>query len=486
MTKQKKIIICTVSLGVVLMLAALFFMMSRRAAITVEAPAPPRSVTQSTLPPPIPSTVAVKAKLPIQDVKRLAESELIDYLREPIQRKDGAMETFITLTPNAITMTSSPAGTISVVMPFRFNGWVRVSQKIFGKALQRQEDFEGKATASLTLNLTLNSDWHITAKTASEILIQKAEIKILGVRISFRRLLTTLVKEKVLPKLEALIVEYIANVDVKSRVAGLWQKLHAPIVVNQEPPIALEMVPLEIVAQQLSSDGVTLTIGLGIKTYIQANIGDTSDSLSQENTIADLPDLQFVDSLESGYHIIIPIDVTYTAIEHLAKPHVEKVHTLKGIETHVENLTLYGSGTQLVAGVGFKMPAFRAKGQLYLLGTPVYNAAEMSVAVTEFNYSLTTQSLLLDIAENVGEGIFPNLSTTVEEKLVFPLADQLTELREKLSAVIAVRQIGSYVRLLGTVDTVTPEALYLTQAGLRVPFRLQGTLDCEIHLGSAK
>jgi len=106
MTKQKKIIICTVSLGVVLMLAALFFMMSRRAAITVEAPAPPRSVTQSTLPPPIPSTVAVKAKLPIQDVKRLAESELIDYLREPIQLKDGAMETFITLTPNAITMTS--------------------------------------------------------------------------------------------------------------------------------------------------------------------------------------------------------------------------------------------------------------------------------------------------------------------------------------------------------------------------------------------
>ncbi len=486
MTKQRKIIIGVVCLGVVLILSALFLMMSRKAGITVDAPAPPRRVTPISLPPPIPSTLAVKAKLPIQDVKQLAESALRDYLRKPIQRKDGAIESFITLNPNAITMTSSPDGTISVIMPFAFKGWVRASKKILGKVLQKREDFEGKATASLTLNLTLNSDWRITAKTTSDIFIQKAELSILGFRISVRSLLTTLVKEKVLPKLEDLIVEYITNIDVKTRVVGLWKRLHTPIVVNQEPPIALVIEPLEILAQQLSSDGVTLAISLGIKTYIQANIGDIPDSPSPENTVTDLPALQFVDSLESGYHVIVPIDVAYTAVENLAKPRVEKAHTLRGIETHVENLTLYGSGTQLVAGVGFNMPAFGAKGQLYLLGTPVYDRAEMSVAVTEFNYSLTTQSLLLDIAENAGEGIFPNLRTTVEEKLVFPLGEQLTRLREKLAAVIEARQIGDYVLLHGTVDTVTPEALYLTQEGLRVPFRLQGTLACEVNLGSGK
>lgn len=500
MTKQTKIIVGGVCLGVVLILAALFLMMSRQSDITVEAPAPPRSVTPISLPPPIPSTIAVKAKLPIQDVKQLAESALRDYLRKPIQRKDGAIEFSTTLSPNSITMTGSPDGTISVIMPLTFKGWVRGSQKIFGKMLQRQENFEGKATASLTLSLTLNSDWRITAKTTSDILIQKAALRILGIRISIRSLLTTLVKEKVLPKLEELIVEYITNVDVKTRVAGLWEKLQAPIVVNQEPPIALVIAPLEIVAQQLSSDGTTLAISLGIKTYIQANIGTIKvrsemgagearrprPTRKKGEAETPLPNLRFVESLESGYHIIVPIDVAYTAIEHLAKPHVEKAHTLKGIETHVGNFTLYGSGTQLVVGVGFKMPAFRAKGQLYLLGTPIYNAEEMAVSVTEFNYSLTTQSLLLEIAENAGEGIFPNLRTTVEAQLVFPLGEQLTELREKLSAVVEARQIGDYVLLHGTVDTVTPEALYLTQEGLRVPFRLQGTLSCEVNLNSSK
>lgn len=488
MRKQKKIIVGVVSLGVVLILSVLFFMMSRKSDITVEAPAPPREVTQVPLPPPTPSTIAVKAELLIQDVKRLAESELRDYLRKPLQRKDGAVESLIALNPNSLTMTSAPDGTISVIMPFTFNGWVRVSQKVFGKQLQRQEDFKGKATASLTLNLTLNPDWRITAKTTSDILIQEAEIKLLGITISIRSLLTQLVKEKVLPKLEDLIVKYIADIDVKSRVAGLWEKFRAPIVVNQEPPIVLSIEPLEIVAQQLSSNGITLAISLGIKAYIQANIGDLGaappEGASTEGN--PLPNLRFVDSLESGYHIIAPIEVAYTAIEHLAKLHVEKAHKLKGIDMQVENLTLYGSGMQLVAGVTFTMPAFGAKGQLYLLGTPMYNTKEMVVSVTEFNYSLTTQSLLLDIAENVGEGIFPNLRTTVEENLVFPLAAQLTELREKLSAVIEARQIGDYILLRGTLDTVIPEALYLTQEGLRVPFRLQGTLDCEINLGSGK
>ena len=486
MTKQRKIIIGAICLIIVLVLIALFLLMSRKSDITVEAPAPPREVTPVPLPPPIPSTIAAKADLPIQDVKQLAESALRDYLRKPIQRKDGAIESAIKLNPGTLTMTGAADGTLSVNIPFQFSGWARVSKKIFGQVVQKREDIEGKAIASLTLTPTLNPDWRITAKTTSNISIQKAEIEILGITISVRQILTELVREAVLPKLEDLIVKYITNIDIKTRVTGLWTKLYEPIVLWQEPPIVLAIEPLEIFAQKLSSDGQMLSLNFGIKTYIQANIGDVStDSHSPVGPRANLPNIRFVDSLESGYHIITPIEVTYTTITNLVKPHVEKTHKLKGIETLVENLTLYGSGTQLAAGVGFSMPSLNAKGQLYMLGTPVYDAATMFLSVTEFDYSLTTQSLLLEIAENVGEGIFPNLQTTVEEKLVFPLEAQITTLREKLSDVIAERPIGRYVRLHGTVDTITPEALYLTQKGVRLPIHLQGNLTCEITLNAA-
>ena len=485
MTKRTKIIVGVVSSGVLLICITLFLLMPRGSDLTIQAPAPPREVTPPLLPPPIPSVIAVRANLPIQDVKTLAESALRDYLSKPIQRKDGAIEAAIKLNLDSLTMAGTADGTVSVNVPFRFSGWARVSKKIFGQVVQKREDIEGNATASLTLTPTLNSDWRITAKTTSDISIQKAEIEILGITISVRRILTEVVREAVLPKLESLIVKYITNIDVKTRVAGLWAKLYEPIVVNQEPPIVLTMEPLKILAQQLSSDGQTLFFSLGVETYIHANMGSVSTD-SSNNTITDLPDIRFVDALESGYHIIAPIEITYAAVENLAKPLVEKPYKLKGIDTLVKNLTLYGSGIQLAAGIEFSMPSLGAEGQLYLLGTPVYDATTMSVSVAEFDYTLTTRGLLLDIAQAVGEGFFPHLRETVEEKLVFPLEDQLTTLHKKLTDVIAERRIGSSVVLRGTVDTITPEALYLTQTGVHIPFRLQGDLLCEITLTSSR
>ena len=491
MEKRTKIILIAV-ICIALLLVALLLFIPRDSERTVAAPAPPREVTLIPLPPPSPSTIAVKAELPIAEVRQKAASALGDYLRKPIQREDIVkgitIESFVTLMPGTMTMMSAPDSTISVQMPFEFKGWARASKKVLGQVIRQREEFTGKATATLTLKLRLDSDWSIRPESELEIVVQEATLRFWGIPISIRSIFTRLVEDVVAPKLEELIVKHIARVDVKTRVASVWERLQEPTKVREEPPIVLVMEPLEIASQHLSGNEETLFISLGIRTYIRVLIGDIAASRLEDAPPAQkpLPDLQFVDALESGYHILAPIEVAYTAIERLAEPHVEKAHDLRGIETHVETLSLYGSGNQLVAGVTFNMPAFDARGQLYLLGTPVYDATTMSIAVTEFNYALTTQSLLLEFAEDIGEGIFPNLRTTVEEKLVFSLEERLTDLREMLVRVIENRQIGSYVTLSGTVDSVTPEALYLTQTGLRVPFRLQGSLSCEVHLGSTE
>ena len=490
MEKRTKIIVFSTS-GIALLLIALFLLMPRGSERTVEAPAPPREVIPLALPPLIPSTIAVTAELPIEEVKEKVESALGDFLRKPIKREDSVkgitIESHVELSPGPLEMTRAPDSTLAVQIPFTFSGWAKGSKKILGKTLQKREKFNGTATATLTLHLAFNSDWSLRPKSELDIVIQQAEMRLWGIRISIRNLFTRLVEEIVAPKLKELIVNYLSRFDVKTRVAGLWQRLHEPILVHggvrDEPPIVLAIEPLEVFAKQLAVSEETLAISLGIKTYIHVHIGEPEMNVGVA-THRPLPELQLVETLETGFHIVAPVDVAYTAIENLAKPHVEKAHNLRGIETHINTLMLYGSGTQLVAGVTFQMPAFDAKGQLYLLGTPVYDAAEMTVAVTEFNYSLTTQNLLLAFAEDVGD-IRGILRTTVEEKLVFPLEERLTELQELLASVIANRQIGAYVVLHGAVDSVTPEGLYLTQDSLHVSVRLQGSLSAEVHLQSS-
>ena len=466
-------------------------------------PAPPRVVTSVPLPPPIPSTIAVRATLPIEDLENLAASALSDYLRNPIHRKDDSTEYYVTLALREITMkgveglpqgSNSAEKIIEAELLLTFSGWARVSKQIFGKTLQKREDVTGNAVAKLELGLTFNSNWSVTATAHSDLFIQQAEIEVLGLQVSIRKPLTKLIKEMVLPKLEAKIVEYISQIEIKSRVSSLWARLYEPIVVNSVPPVFLSIEPLEILAQQPSSDAEQLYLHFGIKSYLRVNIGDESPIVrdvthteifpteDREKEKRAIPDLHFVDSLESGYRITAPLLVTYTTIEQLARPHVEKAHRLKGIETLVDNLTIYGSQTKLVAGLSFSMPKLRANGQVYLLGTPHYNSDEMTLSVTDFDYTLTTRNLLVEMAENMGGSAFPHLREEVESKLVFSLEERLVFLREKLQAAIENRAVGTYIQLHGTVDTITPEGLYLTPEGIRIPFHLEGKLRSELKL----
>lgn len=85
----------------------------------------------------------------------------------------------------------------------------------------------------------------------------------------------------------------------------------------------------------------------------------------------------------------------------------------------------------------------------------------------------------------MGGGTFPHLREKVESKLVFSLEKQLMLLQEKLQAAIENWAVGSHIRLHGTVETITPEALYLTSEGVRIPFHLAGALSCAVKLNSS-
>ena len=506
MNQQTKLILSIIG-GVIFILLCLFFFLRRQQGsdISIMPPAPPRDVTPIPLPPLIPSTISVEATLPITDIEAIAASALDDYLRNPIHGRSDSMEYQVKLALREIIMKggeglprgySSTKKIIEAELLLDFDGWARVSKQIFGKTLQKQENVTGNAVAKLALGLTFNPNWSVTATAQSDLLIQQAEIEILGLQVSIRSPLTRLIKEIVLPKLETKIVEYISQIEIKSRVSSLWERLYEPIVVKSDPPILLSIEPLEILAHQPSSDAKQLLLHFGIKTYIKVNIGDESPIVpdvthtgiapteDKETKKRAIPDLDFVDSLESGYRITAPLLVPYTTIEQLARPHVEKAHRLKEIEMLVDNLTIYGSQTKLVAGVSFSMPELRANGQVYLLGTPHYNPDEMLLSVTDFDYTLTTRSLLVEMAESIGGSAFPHLREEVESKLVFSLEERLTLLRERLQAAIENRSIGSYIRLHGTVDTIIPEGLYLTSEGVRIPVYLEGEFRSEITLDS--
>ena len=92
MNRQTKLILGIVG-GVVFILLCLYFFFRRQKEvdISIMPPAPPRYVTPVPPPPLIPSTIVVKATLPIEDLENLAASALGDYLRNPIHKKNDSI-----------------------------------------------------------------------------------------------------------------------------------------------------------------------------------------------------------------------------------------------------------------------------------------------------------------------------------------------------------------------------------------------------------
>lgn len=480
---RKKIIISAISLGIVLILTVLFLLIPWKSNIDVELIAPPREVTQVPLPQPMPSTIAVKLDLPLFEVSEFVESTIQNYVHKPINWKRGDWErATINISPGAPEVISTQDGTVSVKIPLQINGkGVFETHTIFGP---RGGDIKGSATASLTFTPRLHSNWHLTTETDVDIRVHEASVTISftlfdSTTTSITEIFRQEVNKTILPKLKETIAKYNIDIDLKPHAAGVWRKLHEPIFFRREPRIVLSLKPMEILVQKLSNEDETLSLKIGIKTFIQVNGGDVStDSSSPTEQGSDLPNIRFVDSLKPGYHINAPVHVTYAALENLVRPQVEKAHNLKSIV--FENLTLYGSGTQLAAGVGFRMPFLGTTGQLYLLGTPTSDSTAMSFAITELDYSFTTQSLLLKIVENRGEGIFSDLQATVEDKLSL----RINTLQEKLSDSMASHKLGSYAVLqgIGTVDTVTIGDPSFTETAMFIPLRLQGDLNYKVHL----
>ncbi len=496
MTRSKKIIISLISLGIVLILTALFLLIPWKSNRDVESLAPPREVIPGPLPAPILSTLTAKVELPLPKVREYVADIIGNYVREPIQWEDDRARATIYLKPGAPTIMSTRDGRVSVKIPLQISGELRADTGFLSFAVKGP--ITGQALLSLTLTPTLSPEWRFTLETDVNILVQEAEAVLErrwffeGQTLSLRATFAQVAKETVLPQLQ----ETIANIDIdlKPRAADVWAKLHKPILLKAEPLIVLTLEPREILAQKLTGDRRTLSLNIGIKTFIQVNGGDVStDPASPAKPRSDLPDIRFVDALTPGYHINAPVQITYAALEDLARSYIEKAQNPKGIV--LENLTLYGSGTQLAADVGFRMPFLGATGQLYLLGTPRTGPTALSFAITEFDHAFTTQSLLLKIVENRGEGIFSNVRTTLEDKLTLRLSTLQEKLLDGSEYHLSVSRgtftenglrdaLSPGLSVQSTVDTVIVGDSAFTQTALFIPLRLQGNLNCEIRLSS--
>lgn len=248
----------------------------------------------------------------------------------------------------------------------------------------------------------------------------------------------------------------VGEVDLTPRVRQWWGMLSRPIRLTDG--VWLLLGPEHLAMGHVGGHGhvVRVPVTLAARPRIV-----TSVDTPRVDTTA-LPPLGR-DTVADGFHIFIDGLVDYAtasrAVSHaIAHRSITEAGRTVTIDTAIVRPAPRG---RLIVVLDFSGDA---SGQLHFIGTPVLDARRGEVAVPDLDYSLETDSQLINTYSWIRSDA---LRATMREKAIVPVADALARGKELLMKGLN-RQVGKVMTLSATVDSVAFRGLYVTRSGLVV------------------
>lgn len=355
--------------------------------------------------------------------------------------------------------------------------WLKAGFKTesFGIEVSDYEETSFALAINLVSKVSIDANWKITSitKLASYDWITKPVLK-----VGFVEVPLTYVADKVISsqqgKLTSLLDEQTKKyVDVKPYLDEAWRQLHKPVSLSDDPAVWLKISPAE----------VQMTPLMGRAGYIQSSIGINAFSeiyLGAEPAfkVTSLPKLKVVRDETGSFTIFLVSDLDYSYAEQLVQKYfVGQVYSFKNGKKNikVDSINLYGSNNKIV--INLKVSG-SINGNIYLKGTPYYDANSQSIKVQDVDYDLDTKNQLLKSADWLAHGLFIK---KIEPYLTFSIKDQLEETRGLIQQGLTNHRINKNIVLNGRLTQLMPKEIYLTEKSMNAVVLINGTLKVDIE-----
>ncbi|MDB4947469.1 MAG: hypothetical protein JWM27_118 [Gemmatimonadetes bacterium] len=317
-------------------------------------------------------------------------------------------------------------------------------------------------TLDIGLRTTLgwSPDWRVAPRTAARPVRSGLHCRVAGARVD----VTERVQAKVLaelqraaPRVDERIREAAALHD---RVEGVWRALQKPIQVADG--VWLTLRPQAASADVPSGRGTTLSTDVALILRPRVVVGDkpAPDTTPLPRRVPMPPG--------RGFRLQLVADVPYAAGDSiLAAELVGKRLSSHGQSVKVKAAHLSGHGSRLVLAVDV---VGDARGTLYFVGTPVFDPATQVLTVPDLDFSLETKNVLTTAA---GWLLYPSLREQMAAAARFPLAARMAQLREHVAGALN-RDLGTSVRMTGTVDQLRPVGVAVRAGSVAAVFVAEG------------
>ena len=397
-----------------------------------------------------------------------------------------------------VTVAPTAAGKLLVKVPVETYGgrvdaefFVTKSTRKEAKASRGEIDPEASTHADIyasvviapTIEMTLNPNWAINPGIALDIEVQAADVNFKGVTVHVRTVLRDAINKQK-SKVESALVATVEKISFRPQVAQAWQALSGSYRVVDSPAAWVTLQPVRVRAENPKFTPVALKFGVGVEATLR-----TFEQTEKPDAPLPppIPDLQIVPQVQGAYKLAVPIHISIASINKVLEPFIGRQFEFfigdKKILAEVLEGRVYANGPDLVLYVRAIAPkvvagVFSIKVGAFINGTPYFDTANRSVGLTDFDFDVNTNVLLLDKAAWFLHG---KLKDEINKSLVFQVGGQLDTVKTSLAKVLAKVAVSDRISLAGTVDDLSVKTISVTGDYLSVDTEASGKLSAVIE-----
>jgi hypothetical protein len=304
------------------------------------------------------------------------------------------------------------------------------------------------ATLDVGLRTTVawRNDWTVVPRTRPRPVRAGVRCRLTRANID----VTERVQEEVQKQLNRVAPQVDAEmrkaVDLRSRMEDAWSEVQKPIRADDSVYVLLR--PDSIAVAPPTASGARISTVVTVRVRPQVIIGPRP----QVQPLP-LPNYTRARAGSDRFRIVMTAELPYTiANELLSKAVVGQKLTFRDHTVQVKRAWMYGSGDGVVVGVRV---AGDARGTLYFVGHPVYNANTREMSVPDLDFSVETRNVAGNAA---GWLLHERLRDELRAAARFSVGDRIEKVRADVDKALD-RDLSRAVRLSGGVDAVRPRGV---------------------------
>jgi len=353
--------------------------------------------------------------------------------------------------------------------------WVKKKFVIgaLGFGISDTREISGNVILKFRTRIAINKDWSISSTTFSDGYewVTTPVLQVGGISVPLPLISDMLLAANQKDINTQIDKAFRSSLNMRSYFAQIWKDIQVPMKISDEYPLWVKITPLEVSTIPLQGSTNQVIHTVGIKAWTELTFGDEPGYQVNET----LPDLKITSRLDNDLNVSLALDVPFPHIIDIARQQLVGYTYRQGkYLVEVKDIFLFGSGDKLIVALNI---AGSVNGTIYLSGKPAYNKETSAIGVNDLEFDIRTTNVLIKSASWL---FHQNLVQTLEQKLSFPIAEQLQSAQKQLQSYLDVNRKMEYFRISGNIDRPEIGNILITRESIKAVIVFRGKVNVKL------